>query len=262
MKIVTLNIWDLPLWFVPDRKERIMRIAAYLKELDADIICLQESFDPRHRKSLHMLLDLYQTTDGRAQARNVFFISFDTTGGLVTFSKFPIVRSVFIPFRKFFLPPIELLGNKGMLIAFLNTPYGKLRVCNTHLFHRGSLCNKVIRWSQIKHMFTTLRAHEPTPAIIAGDFNEDNLPHHQKFLELMARHNVIHPSASVLEPTYRKENPYATIGMNRIRHSKRLDYIFHNDLGSLHLKVSRYAVLHPDNVLSDHNPVILEMIPE
>lgn len=259
MKIVTLNIWDLPLWFVPDRKERVMRIAAYLKKLDADIICLQESFDPHHRKSLNMLLDAYETTDARTEARNVFFISFDTTGGLVTFSKFPIVRSTFIPFRKLFLPPIELLGNKGMLVTFLETPHGKLCVLNTHLFHRGSLWNNAIRWSQIRHIFTTLHSRESMPTIIAGDFNEHNLPRHQKFLELMAQHNVVHPFASALEPTYRKENPYATIWMNRIRHSKRLDYIFYNDLDSLHLKVNRYAVLYPDNALSDHNPVVLEM---
>ena len=42
MKIVSFNIWDLPVWFVQDRDERLVLMNDLLKNLDADIICLQE----------------------------------------------------------------------------------------------------------------------------------------------------------------------------------------------------------------------------
>lgn len=258
MKIVTLNIWDLPLWFVPDRKERISHISVYLKELDADIICLQESFDPHHRGVLNSLLSAYQTSDPHLDQRSVFFLSFDTTGGLITFSKFPIVTSTFIPFSRFFLPPIEFLGRKGILIVLLDTPYGKLRVINTHIY-QGWLFNKMIRMSQIGTMFSQIRTHGSMPTMIAGDFNIDNLFFDKEFLEHMARNNFTHPFIKTVDPTYRKANPYVNMGMNRITHSKRLDYILYNDLSSLHLKIGRYDVLYTDTLISDHDPVVLEM---
>ena len=260
MKVVTLNIWDLPLWFVPDRKQRISRIAVYLKELDADIICLQESFDPRHRGVLNALLDAYKTSDPRPDHRNVFFLSFDTTGGLVTFSKFPIVANTFIPFHRSFLPPIEFLGRKGMLITLLDTPYGRLHVVNTHLY-QGLLFGRMIRMSQARALFGEIQGYGSLPTITAGDFNIDNLFFNKKFSEHAARNNFTHPFIKVVDPTCRKENPYANMGMNRVTHSKRLDYILHNDLSSIHLKVDRYDVLYPDKPLSDHDPVVLEIVP-
>jgi endonuclease/exonuclease/phosphatase family metal-dependent hydrolase len=50
LKIVSFNIWDLPYWFVKNRRQRILQIAEYLQRLDAEIICLQESFDVHHRR--------------------------------------------------------------------------------------------------------------------------------------------------------------------------------------------------------------------
>jgi len=52
LQIVRFNIWDVPYWFVPNRKQRIVHIAEYLQRLDAEIMCLQESFDVHHRRFL------------------------------------------------------------------------------------------------------------------------------------------------------------------------------------------------------------------
>ena len=52
LKVLTLNIWDLPFWFVKDRKKRIKNLPEYLKKSGADIICLQESFDVENRSFL------------------------------------------------------------------------------------------------------------------------------------------------------------------------------------------------------------------
>src|SRR5262245_22639147 len=91
LKIVSFNIWDLPYWFVKNRQQRILQIAAYLQRLDAEIICLQESFDVNHRRLLyeHLGCDRYYASDGFEATRKAPFAALDTTGGLVTFSKFP-----------------------------------------------------------------------------------------------------------------------------------------------------------------------------
>jgi hypothetical protein len=36
LKIVSFNIWDLPYWFVKNRRQRILQIAEYLQRLDAE----------------------------------------------------------------------------------------------------------------------------------------------------------------------------------------------------------------------------------
>ncbi len=103
LKIVSFNIWDLPYWFVKNRKQRILQIAEYLQRLDAEIICLQESFDVHHRRLLyeHLGLDRYYASGGFEETRKAPLASFDTTGGLVIFSKFPIIQYKFRPFNQF-----------------------------------------------------------------------------------------------------------------------------------------------------------------
>ena len=49
LKIISFNIWDLPYWFVKNRKQRILQIAEYLLRLDAEII-YAGSFDVLHRQ--------------------------------------------------------------------------------------------------------------------------------------------------------------------------------------------------------------------
>ena len=138
LKIVSFNIWDLPYWFVKNRRQRILQIADYLQRLDAEIICLQESFDVHHRRLLyeHLGLERYYTSGGFEETRKVPFAVFDTTGGLVIFSKFPIIQHTFIPFNHFTPSLVERIGRKGVLEATIETPYGTIQVFNIHL-HMG-----------------------------------------------------------------------------------------------------------------------------
>jgi hypothetical protein len=91
LKIVSFTIRDLPYRFVKNRRQRILQIAAYLQRLDAEIVCLQESFDVHHRRLLYELLgvDRYYASGGFGATRKAPLACLDTTGGLVTFSKFP-----------------------------------------------------------------------------------------------------------------------------------------------------------------------------
>src|SRR5215469_18877396 len=137
-KIVSFNIWDLPYWFVKNRQQRMLQIAAYLQRLDAEIICLQESFDVHHRRFIyeHLGVERYYASGGLDATRHAPLASFDTTGGLVIFSKFPLIQSHFRPFTQFTPSWIERIARKGVLEATLETPYGHMQVLNIHL-HGG-----------------------------------------------------------------------------------------------------------------------------
>ena len=260
MKIVSLNIWDLPVWFVRDRSERITRIGDFFHEMSPDIICLQESFDPDHRTHLAGFLREhgYAASDEHIRNRSVMGRKMDTTGGLVIFSRFPILESTFIPFRRLFFSPIEALGRKGILITLLHTPQGTLRVVNLHLHKESFLWDEEIRFSQLEIAFMILQSLEPMPTVMAGDFNQQDLIENQFFLRLIRQNHFVHPTYETLGPSYRAENKYVNIWMNKIARSKRLDYIFYHNIHALRLRQGRYGVFYRDDPMSDHDPVVLD----
>jgi endonuclease/exonuclease/phosphatase family metal-dependent hydrolase len=144
IKVLTLNIWDIPFWFSTKRRERMRHLGPYLKEINPDIICLQEAFDVKHRELIHEALGKknYHIVEEYDETRRVLlFKRFDLTGGLIIFSKFPIKENSFSHFRR----PLriafsERVGRKGFLQALLETPMGPLLVVNTHL-HSGKKPN-------------------------------------------------------------------------------------------------------------------------
>ena len=261
MKIVSLNIFDLPLWFVRDRKTRVRAIKDFLKNLKADVICLQESFDPKHREELNSFFKAsgYHASDKRVERRRILGVSMDTTGGLAIFSRFPIFSRAFIAFDFIPFAPQESAGKKGALVTDVETPQGKMRIVNTHLCQRSLFFEKRIRLNQMRRILNALSMRDAMPTVIAGDFNEKDIFKNKIFGALMDAHKVVHPATDAFHPTYRKENPYVNIWMNRISHSKRIDYIMYNDLSSLNLISKEYSVLYPTYPLSDHDPVVLAL---
>ena len=259
MKIISLNIWDLPVWFVRDRKERIALIQNFFHENNPDIICLQEAFDPDNRMWLAGFLREhgYAASDEHIESRSVMGRKMDTTGGLVIFSRFPILETTFIPFRRLFFSPIEALGRKGILITLLNTPQGALRIVNLHLHKKSFLWDEEIRFSQLEILFMTLQFYAPMPTVMAGDFNQHDLIENQFFLRLIRQNGFVHPECKTLEPSYRAENKYVNIWMNQIARSKRFDYIFYHNINALRLRCDQYRVIYRDEPLSDHDPVML-----
>src|SRR4029453_406530 len=103
LKIVSFNIWDLPYWFIRNRKQRILQIAEYLRRLDAEIVCLQESFDVHHRRVRYEYLCFEGDygSGGLEETGKAPFGEFYTTGGLVFFKKSPLLHSTFFPFHQF-----------------------------------------------------------------------------------------------------------------------------------------------------------------
>jgi endonuclease/exonuclease/phosphatase family metal-dependent hydrolase len=264
LKIVSFNIWDLPYWFVKNRKQRILQIAEYLQRLDAEIICLQESFDVHHRRLLyeHLGLERYYTSGGFEETRKVPLASFDTTGGLVIFSKFPIIQYKFMPFNQFTPSLIEHIGRKGVLEATIETPYGVIQVFNIHLHVGKNFLAHSIRVKQLKSVLERMKSQRNLPIILAGDFNEDALMDQKKFVTLLQSRGLTHSlhfEQYEFMPSYRIKNPFVNNWINRSKYSRRLDYILVSLTEEFDLKVVQYEPMYLIPPLSDHDPVFLSL---
>ena len=264
LKIVSFNIWDLPYWFVKNRRQRILQIAEYLQRLDAEIICLQESFDVHHRRLLHEHLGLerYYASGGFAETRKVPLAVFDTTGGLVIFSKFPILQHQFMPFNHFTPSLVERIGRKGVLEATIETPYGVMQVFNIHLHMGINFFARRARVKQLKSVIERMKAHQHLPIILAGDFNENALMEQKKFIPILQSIGLIHSvhfEQYEFMPSYRIKNPLVNNWMNRSKYSRRLDYILVSLTEDFDLKVVQYEPMYLIPPLSDHDPIFLSL---
>ena len=264
LKIVSFNIWDLPYWFVKNRQQRILQIADYLQRLDAEIVCLQESFDVRHRRLLYERLGMerYYASGGFEETRKVPFAVFDTTGGLVIFSKFPIMQYQFTPFHHFTPSVVERIGRKGVLEATIETPHGIMQVFNIHLHVGNHFFAHKIRVKQLKSVLERMQIQPHLPSILAGDFNENALMEQKKFVTMLQSRGLVHSlhfEPYEFMPSYRIKNPLVNTWINRAKYSRRLDYILVNLTENFYLKVLQYEPIYLTPPLSDHDPVFLSL---
>jgi endonuclease/exonuclease/phosphatase family metal-dependent hydrolase len=264
LKIVSFNIWDLPYWFVKNRRQRILQIAEYLQRLDAEIICLQESFDVHHRRLLYECLGLerYHASGGFEKSRQVPLAVFDTTGGLVIFSKFPIIQHKFIPFNHFTPSLVERIGRKGVLEATIETPYGVMQIFNIHLHMGRNFFARMTRVKQLKSVIERIKVHRHLPIILAGDFNENALMEQKKFATILQSIGLTHSvyfEQYEFMPSYRIKNPLVNNWLNRSKYSRRLDYILVSLTEGFDLKVVQYEPMYLIPPLSDHDPIFLSL---
>ena len=265
MKIVSLNTWDVPVWYVEKRKERYAASARYFRSLGADVVCLQESFNPANRDFFHRELGAaeYHTTDTALASRRFLFLKFDMTGGLVVFSKFPILTSAFFPFPRLVnVSPPEFFARKGVLVVRLSTPHGELRVMNLHLHMESPFGSRRVRLHQLARALEHA-GDDTVPTVLAGDFNEDNLHRDPDFARLLRSRGFVHTDAHVAGISYRPDNPFVKGHLfNRTGVPKRYDFIFYKNLAGAGLVPNDGGVLHPPSPLSDHDPVLLTLEPE
>lgn len=160
--------------FGPHVAERGAALAATLPDAvgQADIVCLQEVFDPAHRAAVR---------DGLAKSHP--FVAennrpqwFGTNDGLMTVSRHPIRRARFTSFPYVPLPE-WLLGDKGFLEAEIETPAGPVAVFNLHTTSGGGLYNPLnpdisnMRQLSVDFMMRRVQRLRPTPVLLVGDFN-------------------------------------------------------------------------------------------
>ena len=256
MEIITYNIWDLPLWFVRNREKRLLEIGRFLVDRGTEIVCLQESWSLEYRESLSS----YMRDSGYYDAITMANIR-RKNGGLLTFSKYPIKSVRFIAFGRRGVSVSEIIGNKGVLETIIETPQGLLRVLNIHLHHQSSslISTTGVRLRQIRKLFSAL-ADDPIATVLAGDFNEHDMPHDYAFFEHFKQQGFSHhhPEHTLL-PTYRVENHLVNNWLNRVKISQRYDYILTKNIDTIGLSIKSNTPIYLDVPLSDHDPVSLQL---
>jgi endonuclease/exonuclease/phosphatase family metal-dependent hydrolase len=238
LTILSYNIWNLPFFTPRGSFKRMHKIANFLQDVSTDIICLQEVWSLKTKSLFSSVLqDTYHIYSNSSMTRlHRKWLDFSSQqGGLLTLSKFPIISEKFVRFGISGRFWTEWIGDKGFLETFVKTPWGILRVINTHL-HQPLAS---IRFQQIKKLFSYISQDQETPTVLAGDFNQDQIINDKLFTSIADHTNFIHPGAlsSVSKHTYRLENPLTQTWINRLKESGHLDYIFTRFLEKFNLLI-------------------------
>jgi endonuclease/exonuclease/phosphatase family metal-dependent hydrolase len=162
LRTVTLNIWNRQgPW-----EERLERIRAGVRELDADLIGLQEVIHHGGTSQAHAIAEGlgYHVAFGTAHdlGEGVHF-------GNAALSRWPIVTEKVFP-----LPTGASDEHRSLLMIEAASPNGNVPFFVTHLnwkFHHG-----VVREAQVQAIAEHVKEHAPVaglPPIVVGDFNAE-----------------------------------------------------------------------------------------
>lgn len=245
-----------------------MRLGGYLKKHNPDVICLQESFNTKHRAMIHDALgrETYRSSDTDLSMRRVFLSRMDRTGGLVIFSKYPIKETSFTPFRcPILMSPQERIGRKGFLQVEVETPAGPALVIATHLYSIRSNHATGMRLFQLKQILkATKEKRGQMAAFLTGDLNEHLIMNQTRFRDLLHGENFADSTELTGKPpapSYRPENPLTRTRFNNGSLPMRLDYVLCTGLNLLNLRAATNDVLaQPEEPISDHDPVMVTLV--
>jgi endonuclease/exonuclease/phosphatase family metal-dependent hydrolase len=270
--LLTLNTWGLPVWYGKSTDaKRYDAVVDALNASQANIICLQETFHPKLRNKLAASLDtLYKSFTDILCNRTVHkIVKMDCHGGLITYSKYPIVD------EKFYVYPmdshysiIEETGRKGFLFTTININGKAINVVNTHLYSGSDAHAEEQRLKQAKYMdsiLVTIPAYNLYPTILSGDMNiqhpyssQYNTETPSKTYKFLASNQWTDSKQEMDETDFTydpQSNKYAP------KNSKRqiLDYIFLNDMCCSFSLINESVVLNQATSVSDHNGYCVKM---
>lgn len=177
-RVVTFNVWGLP--GTPHKERRLSAIPEALKGVNADLVAIQELWDPRDFEGFESSL----ATQGFKHVKR--FESW-TGGGLLVASRFPILKSAFQRFSLGGNPKAfqhgDFYAGKGIGVVLLDTPLGPLAFANTHIHASyGGNDYEAEQISQLLEVSDVLGAPElekkselawvnEVPLIFVGDIN-------------------------------------------------------------------------------------------
>lgn len=178
LKLLTFNVWGLPVWLPKiDKVKRYKSIPDSISSICADIVCLQEAFDPK--LDIRIINEMkntgyYYNNDYFCTKNLLLIFRKDCFGGLMTFSRYPILWEYYFPHLiQAEMKVDEKIGMKGFLITKIQSPWGGMIVVNIHLYSGRSNRDENIRLNQIKYLMFKLDSLSVAnqPIIIQGDLN-------------------------------------------------------------------------------------------
>lgn len=178
VRVVTWNIADA-YGFTNNRTERMAAIARVLRDLDADVVGLQEAFIEEDRELL------WRRLQGSRLAHQVRFRSATVGNGLWILSAHPIEASWFHRYEHsnawYQLWEGDWWAGKGIGLARIRLPAaeggkdgGYIDFYDTHAqAGRGNPANEIVRLGQMQELAEFVgRSRLPgSPGFIVGDFN-------------------------------------------------------------------------------------------
>lgn len=243
MKLLQWNIWY---------KEKIENIAKFIREIDPDIVCLQElSAESDSNSGLHTAEYLRDSLNLRMFYKDSHIWKKDKNDvkemGNGIFSKFPIASGsytvIYVPQDN--SPEFAQIG-RNYLEAVLKIGNSYLTVGTTHLTGTPGFAELPIKTKETDILITELRKNT-SAFLFTGDFNAvANSQTFQKVSTLLQ-----HAGPDIQEPTW-PTKPYEGTSGSVQDLKLRLDYVFAtNDI-----------VVHSARILqtqySDHLPILVE----
>ncbi|MEZ4912295.1 MAG: endonuclease/exonuclease/phosphatase family protein [Saprospiraceae bacterium] len=177
IEVLSYNTWGLPIALDGHDQDRRFNVMGYeLASINSEIIALQETFHSNLRQNILQTLGktYYHCMDYSKNRNLLGLCHMDYLGGLMTFSKYPILEEKFYPFPD---QPnskiIELIGRKGFLISKIQFGDIECYIVNTHLYAGSSANDERHRKAQIEFLFRTLKELDiiNERIILVGDFN-------------------------------------------------------------------------------------------
>lgn len=154
-----------------ERLERLERMAAVLRDVDADIVALNEvDFDAVWSKGLNQAAYLARRAGYpyRVEQRNFDFrVPFGSWAfGNAVLSRLPIVHAEWVDLPARSRWESLLMGSKEAVVVRLGSPGAELAVVPLHLeFRPGDTRLRAVP------VLEAVRVGEPAPLVLAGDFN-------------------------------------------------------------------------------------------
>lgn len=220
LRVLTLNVWGLPLGIARHTPARMRAIAQRLDALDADVVAFQEVWTQESRTLLSEAAQAsgYTTVWHRRPAFG--------GSGLMLLSRLPSLGTRFTPYRLGGLPQrpqhADYYGRKGFVQLELETPEGPVALIDTHLHagynapdqHDEYLGIRAAQAIQIAIAVRDIR----NPVVAVGDFNTEE---HEAAYQILLGLSGLEDAATALDqrqPTVLRGNPYrgATAGEARI----------------------------------------------
>lgn len=246
LKILTYNVWGLPGPLTKDRKARFERLGATLNAYD--IVTLQETFSDD--------IEILKQSSGFAHHARMDNGGLLRLGsGLYTLSRFPIIKTDFMAFKK--CTVADCLARKGVMMARIDHPtIGPIDVYTTHFQAENLPVAQQIRLEEGNRVLQELlhKNRSNYPVIITGDFNASaDSPEYADLFARLPLYDIfheVHPDQAGY--TSAAGNPYKGAD----KKSARIDYIFALQKPGIKITPLEAAVTHQQPVdgfmLSDH----------
>jgi len=178
INILSYNMWGLPVWLPKvGLNNRFQKAVDDLAAKHFDIIFLQECFSKRLRRKVISKLynSYYSSLDYSCNEKFMLGLTKDCHGGLMTFSKLPIIDETFHPYPVHSgMKKTEKIGQKGFVLSkVINQENDTINLINTHLYAGPSQEDEKYRFLQITYMDSILRADGiyRHSCIMGGDLN-------------------------------------------------------------------------------------------